>query len=133
MIQGINHITFAVHDIEYSFDFYSRVLGMQKVMKSKRDAYLIAGTVWVALVCDKTEETSDYTHIAFHVKKEEYEKTVSALKAYGVQEWHENATEGESFYFKDPSGNKLELHYSTLENRIDERKGCQEKHVMWYI
>ena len=133
MIQGINHITFTVHDIGRSFDFYSRVLGMKKVMKSERDAYLVAGTVWVALVCDKTEETSDYTHIAFHVEKEEYEKTVFALKAYGVQEWRENTTEGESFYFKDPCGNKLELHYSTLENRIESRKGCRDRNVMWYV
>ena len=32
MITGINHLTLAVRDLERSFDFYTRVVGLQPVV-----------------------------------------------------------------------------------------------------
>jgi hypothetical protein len=47
--------------------------------------------------------------------------------------WKENETEGDSFYFLDPSGNKFELHYSSLRNRIEDGKANWGSEVTWYV
>lgn len=38
MITGINHLTLAVRDLERSFDFYTRVMGLQPVVKWSQGA-----------------------------------------------------------------------------------------------
>ena len=43
MITGINHLMLAVRDLEHSFDFYTRVVGLEPIVKWARDAYLMAG------------------------------------------------------------------------------------------
>ena len=43
MINGINHITLAVKDVEKSFEFYKDILSLKPVVKCKNGAYLTAG------------------------------------------------------------------------------------------
>ena len=43
MINGINHITLAVKDVEKSFEFYKDILSLKPVVKWKNGAYLTAG------------------------------------------------------------------------------------------
>jgi len=97
---------------------------MKPRMKSSMSAYLECGKIWIALVEEKIEYSMNekYNHIAFSVKRKDYCKVVENLKRYGVREWQSNRTEGESFYFLDPSSNKLEIHYSSLDSRINEIK-----------
>ena len=52
MIRGVNHVTFAVADLERSLAFYEGLLGMRLAARWPRGAYLRAGTLWVALVVD---------------------------------------------------------------------------------
>ena len=133
MINGINHITLAVNNIEESFAFYTEVLGLKKIMKSDFSGYAVAGLTWIAFKQDNVSKREDYSHIAFNVERNNYDKLVSKLKKYGVKEWQENNTEGESFYFLDPNGNKLEIHYSTLEKRIKAGKANWGNTIEWYI
>lgn len=66
-VTGVNHITFAVSDLEKSFDFYTDVLGFSPTVRWSNGAYLRAGNLWLALVTGDHSETSpedDYSHIA---------------------------------------------------------------------
>jgi len=49
MINGINHITISVKNIDTVFIFYRNVLKLKPVMKSNRNAYFLAGKIWIAL------------------------------------------------------------------------------------
>ncbi|WP_243141257.1 fosfomycin resistance glutathione transferase [Alkaliphilus pronyensis] len=121
MINGINHITFAVSDLEKSVDFYVNLLGLRLVGKWDKGAYLLAGNQWVALNVDDTvilETKTDYTHIAFNVLSTDFQIMKDKLENAGVKSFKENSSEGDSFYFFDPDGHKLELHYNTLEDRL---------------
>ncbi|WP_041720632.1 fosfomycin resistance glutathione transferase [Alkaliphilus metalliredigens] len=121
MINGINHITFAVSDLEKSVEFYVDLLELRLVGKWDKGAYLLAGNQWVALNVDDAvtlETKSDYTHISFNVLSTDFKKMKDKLESAGVKSFKENSSEGDSFYFLDPDGHKLELHYNNLEDRL---------------
>jgi hypothetical protein len=40
------------------------------------------------------------------------------IKASGATIWQDNWTEGDSLYFVDPNGHKLEIHCSDLATRL---------------
>ncbi|HMO56120.1 MAG TPA: fosfomycin resistance glutathione transferase [Roseiflexaceae bacterium] len=120
-VTGINHITLAVHDAEISFAFYTKVLGCTPVAKWPQGAYLLAGTTWIALVVDphaRQQPLPEYTHIALHVAPAEFAALAERIRRAGVAIWQENRTEGESLYFVDPNGHKLEIHSSDLAARL---------------
>ena len=133
MITGINHITLNVIDIDDTFAFYTEVLGMKPVMKSKMSAYLLAGDVWLAIVKGTSRNDNSYDHVAFQVPEDKFHDLCTAIKKKGCQEWQENKSEGDSLYFLDPSGNKFEIHCSTLQNRVREGKANWGDEIEWYI
>ncbi len=121
MITGVNHITLSVRDVAESFAFYTQVLGFRPVAKWPKGAYLLAGDTWLALVLDEHVRESilpEYTHIAFTVSSEDFERLSARVKRSGAEIWQENRSEGASLYFVDPNGHKLEIHASDLETRI---------------
>jgi len=121
MINGINHITFAIKDLERSITFYVNLLGLKLVGEWNKGAYLLAGNQWIALNVDEDrlkEPRLDYTHVAFNVLSSDFNSLKGKLEKAGVEAFKENTSEGESFYFLDPDGHKLELHYNTLEDRL---------------
>ena len=132
MVTGINHLTWTVTDIDQTFAFYVDVLGFSPVMKCSWSAYFLAGHVWIAVVKGERREDTRYDHIAFHINRSEYDKVTTKLTDVGVEQWKDNESEGESFYFLDPSGNKFELHYSDLQSRIREGKESWGTDVIWY-
>ena len=87
-------------------------------MKSLR---MPAGGHHAALVEDdkvRSGALPEYTHFAFDVAPEEFVDRCAALRRAGVDIWQENWTEGESLYFLDPDGHKLEIHCSDLQARL---------------
>ncbi len=117
----MNHITLAVRDIEASFTFYTRVLGLHPVAKWPKGAYLLARDMWIALILDQNAGrrfSQDYTHIAFTVPPDNFESLCEGMLDAGVEIWQENRSEGASLYFLDPDGHKLEIHASDLEERL---------------
>lgn len=121
MINGVNHITFAVSDLDISIKFYSELLGLKLVARWDKGAYLMAGNMWIALNIDEkilSKRNPDYTHIAFNILSTEYPKIKKRLIKAGVKTFKKNKSEGDSFYFLDPDGHKLELHYNTIEDRL---------------
>jgi catechol 2,3-dioxygenase-like lactoylglutathione lyase family enzyme len=121
MITGINHITLSIKDVEQSFAFYTQVLGFRPVARWPQGAYLLAGDLWVALVLDERVRAAglpEYTHIAFTVAPEDFAALSERIGAAGAPIWQQNRTEGDSLYFLDPNGHKLEIHASDLETRL---------------
>lgn len=121
MINGINHVTFAVSNVEASVKFYVDVLGLELAVMWEKGAYMRAGQMWIALNWDKdagTAPQTDYTHIAFNVPKEYFDEMRNRLEGAGVKPFKENVSEGSSYYFTDPDGHKLEIHSSTLDERL---------------
>ena len=122
MISGLSHATFAVSNLERSIHFYGDVLGLKALVRWDTGAYLSAGDFWVSLALDKaaTEATnnSSYSHTAFAVPPEYFRTLREKLLAHDAEEWQINSSPGESFYFLDPDGHKLEIHARTLPDRL---------------
>lgn len=121
MIRGLNHITLAVRDIEQSLAFYSELLGLRPIATWPKGAYLLAGDLWLALVVDaaaRSTALAEYSHVAFTVHPADFAQLSQAIRSAGVPLWQENWTEGDSLYFVDPNGHKLEIHASDLAARL---------------
>lgn len=119
-VSGLNHLTFAVSDLDRSVAFYRDVLGCDLRAIWASGAYLEAGSLWLCLSLDQAARTRphpDYTHAAFSVAVADFEALSERVRAVAPI-WKENRSEGASLYFLDPDGHRLELHLGTLENRL---------------
>jgi catechol 2,3-dioxygenase-like lactoylglutathione lyase family enzyme len=135
MIRGINHVTFAVRDLERAFAFYTGVLGLRPVARWPKGAYLLAGDLWVALVADRNADGSsspDYSHVAFTVEPADFEALALHVRESGAEIWRENRSEGASLYFTDPDGHRLELHASGLAERLADMRRREANGVRFY-
>ncbi|MBC7712441.1 MAG: VOC family protein [Rhizobacter sp.] len=122
MISGINHITLSVVELDRSFAFYSEILGFKPLMKNNKSAYFLAGDLWFCIEQDpsaRKETQPEYTHIAFSVDQNEFLKFTEKVKNAGVVLFKENKSEGDSLYFLDPDGHKLEIHVGDWKSRIE--------------
>jgi hypothetical protein len=89
--------------------------------RPKTGAYLTTGDTWIALNEDPSvadAERPDYSHIAFSCITSDFPGLKSDLLDYGCIERSENSSEGESFYFLDPDGHRLEIHVGNLKTRL---------------
>ncbi len=121
MINGINHITLSVRSLQESFDFYQNVLGLKPLMKKAKSAYFLAGDQWLCIeedICVRSSVLPEYTHIAFSVKQSDFNLMVDRIKTSGAKIFKENKSEGDSIYFLDPNGHKLELHVGDWKSRL---------------
>ncbi len=131
MITGLNHITLAVSDLKQSLRFYTQAVGLTFEVSWEKGAYLSMGSLWLCLSVDTPCEKSDYTHIAFSVEAQDFKKCRDALEQHGVVEWKDNKSEGESFYFLDPDGHKLEIHVGDLKSRLASLKTNPYQNMRW--
>lgn len=117
MLRGLNHITLAVADLARSFDFYVDRLRCRPVARWSRGAYLDAGGLWLALIeAEEVPARTDYSHIAFSCDRADFAAMVERLG--DCPAWQENRSEGDSHYFLDPDGHRLELHVGDLQSRL---------------
>ncbi len=120
-VRGLNHITLAVADLDRSTAFYVDGLGLNLAKRWETGAYLEAGALWLCLSYDpetRRKPHPDYTHIAFDVSQEAFAAAVAQVEAAGARPWRQNRSEGDSYYFLDPDGHKMELHVGTLKSRL---------------
>lgn len=122
VLNGINHITIAVNDLEESFYFYVNILGMVPHAKWHRGAYLSLNQLWFCLSLDKASPSQDYCHLAFDVSDFNFEIAKEKIFSSGAKQWKQNKSEGNSLYFLDPNDHKLELHVGSLTNRLESLK-----------
>ncbi|BCI29591.1 glutathione transferase FosA [Escherichia coli] len=121
MLSGMNHLTLAVQSLERSVSFYKDTLGFRLAARWKNGAYLELGDLWLCLSLDDKRSAQpwpEYTHYAFSALEQDFSSFVAKLIQKGVVEWKKNRSEGNSFYFLDPDGHKLEVHVGNLESRL---------------
>jgi glutathione S-transferase fosA5 len=106
MINGVNHLTLSVGDIERSFHFYVETLGSKPLARWSKGAYLLAGDVWLCLTLDEQTRSSppaEYSHIAFDVGDAEFNDVAARIRASGAVIWQENRSEGASLVTRSKS------------------------------
>jgi catechol 2,3-dioxygenase-like lactoylglutathione lyase family enzyme len=121
MTTGINHITFAVTDLPRSLSFYAEIIGCRKVAVWNSGAYLQAGDAWLCLSHDRAAVDAagrDYTHVAFSFDAVGLAAFRARLAAADGREWQADSSEGDSIYFLDPDGHRLEAHVGNLSSRM---------------
>lgn len=122
MITGINHVTLAVRDLERSFRFYTEVLQCRPLARWRSGAYLLAGELWLCLSQDDATRDGplpEYTHLAFDVPIRDFGHLAARIHSAEAVVWKENRSEGDSLYFLDPDGHKLEIHVGGWQDRLD--------------
>jgi catechol 2,3-dioxygenase-like lactoylglutathione lyase family enzyme len=132
MLRGLNHITITVIDLEQSFNFYVNLLGMVPRVRWDQGAYLTLGEVWFCLSWDQVKPSQDYCHIALDIAEHDFNTFAERLRAADVIEWKQNTSEGESVYFLDPNGHKLEIHSGNLQSRLQSLKLTPYKGLVWF-
>jgi glutathione S-transferase fosA5 len=121
MITGLNHLTLSTKDLEPSFTFYRDVLGLRPLLRHLRGAYLLAGDFWLCLDLDPLTRSGplpEYTHLAWTVGPNDFSALSEKIKSSGARIWKENKSEGNSLYFLDPDGHKLEIHVGNWRARL---------------
>lgn len=76
-----------------------------------------------------------YTHYAFTILETNFDTMLEKTIASGCKTFKENTSPGQSQYFLDPDGHKLEIHVSTPEMRIAVKKADAGhwKNVEWFV
>ena len=131
-IRGLNHLTLAVTDLARSVAFYRDLLGCEMRASWPEGVYLEAGPLWLCLSVDSAAALTnrpDYTHYAFDVAPEHFEALSAQVRERAVI-WKENKSEGESLYFLDPDGHRLELHIGSLASRLAHYRENSSKGVI---
>ncbi len=122
MIGDLNHLTLSVRDLDRAFVFYADVLGCRPLARWSRGAYLLAGNAtWLCLALDSRTRAAplpECTHAAFTVAGDAFAEAVRRIRDSGAPSWRENTSEGDSIYFLDPDGHKLELHVGDWRSRL---------------
>ena len=74
----------------------------------------------------------DYSHIAFDCAADKFNLITAQLREANVIEWKKNTSEGDSLYFLDPDGHKLEIHCGNLQSRLESLKEKPYKGLVWF-
>lgn len=119
--RGLSHITITVRELAPSVSFYRDVLDFRVLAeRDGKSAYLRSADLWLALVVNTSKSVSpdDYSHIALFASGSNFDLLADKVKRANAETWQDNHSPGRSLYFKDPSGNKLEIHEGTWRERI---------------
>lgn len=128
-LNGINHITFSVSDIDKATEFYEKVFGAKLLVKGEKLSYFDLDGLWIALNVEKDIPRNDiyksYTHISFTINESDYDDIHKKLIKLGVdiiESRPRHNDEGKSIYFRDLDGHLFEFHTKNRDDRIEHYK-----------
>ena len=111
-----NHASIPVRDLKEAKRFYTEVLGGEVILDSNPGfAEVRVGGAIIGLSQQEagwTRPDAEYPHCAFTMAGDDFYPFIEKLKARGVpthQPWTRHGVEA-LMYFRDPSGNLLELY-----------------------
>ena len=137
-IKGVNHFLFSVSDLENSIKFYQEVFDAKLLVKGKNTAYFDLDGIWLALNLEKDiprhEINLSYTHIAFSIEEDMFDKMYEKLKELQVnilQGRPRDKKDKNSIYFTDPDGHKFEFHTGSLQDRLNYYKN-EKDHMEFF-
>jgi glyoxylase I family protein len=118
LAKSVHHISFAVADLDRSREFYEGLLGLEPIDRPDlglpglwygaggSEVHLILTPEGVDVGSRPAALTPLANHSAFAI--DDYQKTVSLLKAKGVEVMETNPQMGQ-MWIRDPDGNVVEL------------------------
>ncbi len=66
------------------------------------------------------------------VSSKDFSTVVEKLQRADVTVWKDNRSEGDSFYFLDPDGHKLEIHVGSLIERLAHCQKAPYENMVFY-
>ncbi len=122
---GFNHLTLNIKNLNESLEFYEKTLEMDVIHVGNKDAYLQWGSAWICLqerpqYSTGELETIGVDHVAFSISEEDFHKAVEKLQTRDVKIVRGPIKRGTGWAinFLDPNGIQLELHTSSLKERM---------------
>ena len=111
--KGVHHVSINVRDLEQALRFYRNVLGLELLPRpnsSSRGAWLKVGDQQLHLIERPGHRAPEGQHFAFHT--EDIDAAIAALERRDVQVTAAKEVLGvcRQCFFRDPSGNLLELN-----------------------
>jgi catechol 2,3-dioxygenase-like lactoylglutathione lyase family enzyme len=123
-----NHVSIWARDVELSKKFYAEVLGGRIVNEGTPNfaEVNVAGTIIGLSDVRSTVQSSDteFPHMAFEIESEHFLPMKKWLEDHGVkthEPWTRHHVEG-LMYFKDPSGNLIEMYCPKFAGAKDLQK-----------
>ncbi len=123
-VTGFSHATINVTSLAPALAFYRDILGMRLVHHGAHDAYLEWGTAWICIQehggRHPAPGDTGVDHVAFHIAEADFPAAVDLLRQAQVPLVRGPLLRGLGWTitFLDPDGTHLELHTSTLAERM---------------
>src|SRR5699024_8270831 len=138
MVQGINHLTFSVTDLETTIQFYDNVIVAKLFSQGRRTAYFDLKGMWMALNKEahslRHEIHLTYTEIVISINEQDYHEMYKKLQRLQVTILPgrvRDVRDRKSIYFTDPDGHRFEFHTGTLQDRLTYYKE-EKSHMKFY-
>jgi catechol 2,3-dioxygenase-like lactoylglutathione lyase family enzyme len=118
-IEGVLHFTIPVKDLDRSEQFYTDVLGFEKIGRTNHMVFLRAGDDYFNLTYSENPINPNVgnkheIHSAFRVTPQGYDEVLRTLPAKGIEIFKEEDRRagvfvGRSAYIHDPDSNVIEF------------------------
>lgn len=128
MVEGLSHITLMVGDLEKSKHMLEEIFSAKEIYSSDGKPFSVSdekfftiNNLWIVLMKSNDSINKTYNHIAFKIRKEDYDCYLTKIKNLGLEIKDSRKRingEGESIYFYDYDNHLFELHTGTLKERL---------------